>query len=346
MASSAPKLNVAILDDYQNIAPQYFQHLDSRVSLFFYPHTLDPSDPHQHQALIQRLQPYDVIVTMRERTPFSAETIAALPNLKLLLTTATRNLALDIGACSSRGIPVAGTVGRPPGVNSTVQHTWALILALARHVARDDAAIKQGSWQGSLGMNLSGKTLGLLGVGKLGSGVGKIAVLAFGMNVIAWSTNLTQAKADEQAESHGLPAGSFVAVSSKAEFFRQADVVSLHCVLSDRSRGIVGAEELGLMKPTAMMVNTSRGPLVDEKALLEVLNAGRIRGVALDVFDREPLPADSPWRTTAWGGGRSEVLLTPHMGYGEEDLLHGWYREMAENLRRWLDGEELQDRMN
>lgn len=339
---------VAVLDDYQNIAPAYFQPLDSRVSLSYHPHTLDPRNPDQKAALIQRLQPYHVIVTMRERTPFSADTITALPNLKLLLTTATRNLALDLDACAKRGVPVAGTVGRPPGVNSTVQHTWALILGFARHIARDDAAMKRGEWQGSsLAINLSGMTLALLGLGKLGSEVGKIAIVAFGMKVIAWSANMTQEKADEQAQAQGLPAGSFEAVRSKAEFFQRADVLSIHYVLSERSRGIVGVDELRDMKSTAMLVNTSRGPLIDEKALLDVLNAGRIRGVALDVFDTEPLPADNPLRSTAWGtDGRSGVLLTPHMGYGEEELLHGWYREMAENLARWLDGRELQARMN
>ncbi|OJJ30218.1 hypothetical protein ASPWEDRAFT_176889 [Aspergillus wentii DTO 134E9] len=343
----AGKPKFAILDDYQGISSAHFAYLESRVDISRFPETLDPRDPTQRDALIQRLHPFDVILAMRERTPFAADTVKALPNLKLLLTTGTRNLALDLQACADKGIAVAGTEGRPPGVNSTVQHTWALILALARHIARDDAAVKQGGWQGSLGINLSGKTLALLGLGKLGSQVGKIAIQAFGMDVIAWSANLTQEKADEQAQAQGLPAGSFVAVPSKSEFFQRADVVSLHNVLSDRSRGILGAPELAVVKPTAMIVNTSRGPLIDQEALLETLNAGRIRGVALDVFDPEPLPADSPWRTTAWGkDGRSEVVLSPHMGYGEEELINGWYKEVAENLERWLDGKELKKKMN
>lgn len=345
MASSKPR--VAILDDYQGIAPPHFAHLEFRIDITSFPQTLDPRDPAQQDALIQRLLPFDVILTMRERTPFQAATINALPNLKLLLTTGTRNLSLDLPTFSARGIPVAGTEGRPPGVNSTVQHTWALILGLARHIARDDAAVKRGAWQGSLGTNLSGKTLALLGLGKLGSQVGKIAVQAFGMHVIAWSTNLTQDTADEQAQAQGLPAGSFVVVPSKSEFFAQADIVSLHYVLSDRSRGIVSSTELANMKPTAMIINTSRGPLIDEAALLKTLNEGRIRGAALDVFELEPLPWDSPWRTTAWGeNGRSEVLLSPHAGYSDEDLLHGWYQELAQNLERWLDGRELLRRMN
>lgn len=344
---TSPKPKVAILDDYQGISVPHFEPLSSRVSISHYPDTLNPRHEPQRQELINRLQPYDVIVTMRERTPFSSETIASLPNLKLVLTSAMRNLALDLDAFSQRGIPVTGTVGRPAGVNSTVQHTWALILALARNISRDDAAVKQGQWQGStLAMNLSGKTLALLGLGKLGSEVGKIGVL-FGMNVIAWSANLTQEKADDQARAHGLPAGSFVAVPSKAEFFQRADVLSIHSVLSERSRGVVGAADLAVMKPTAFVVNTSRGPLIDENAMLEVLNEGLIRGVALDVFDTEPLPVDSPWRTTKWGkDGRSEVVLTPHMGYGEEDLLNGWYKEMATYLEKWLDGKELDTKMN
>ncbi|KAJ5569488.1 uncharacterized protein N7459_008918 [Penicillium hispanicum] len=341
------KPRLAILDDYQGIAREHFAHLESRVDIAHFPQTLDPRDPAQHDALVQRLRPFDAILAMRERTPFAAPLISALPNLKLLLTTGTRNLALDLPTFTARGIPVAGTEGRPPGVNSTVQHTWALILALARHVARDDAAVKRGAWQGSLGFSLSGKTLALLGLGKLGSQVGKIAIQAFGMTVLAWSANLTQAKADEQALAQGLPAGSFTVAPSKTAFFARADVVSVHNVLSDRSRGIVGAAELASMKPSAVLINTSRGPLVDETALLAALHAGQIRGVALDVFEPEPLPLDSPWRTTAWGqDGRSEVLLTPHMGYGEEELLHGWYGEVAQNLERWLDGQELLRKLN
>ncbi|PYH92906.1 D-isomer-specific 2-hydroxyacid dehydrogenase family protein [Aspergillus ellipticus CBS 707.79] len=339
-----PKL--ALLDDYQNIAPKHFAHLTSRVSISYFPDTLNPRDAAQQKQLIERLYPFEIIVAQRERTPFSKETLSALPNLKLLLTTGARNLALDTAYCAERGIPVAGTLSRPVGVHSTVQHTWALILGVARHVARDDAAIKRGEWQGSLGMTLAGKTLGLLGVGKLGAQVGRIAIQAFGMSVIAWSSNLTQAKADEQAGAMGLPAGSFRAVADKLAFFGQADVVSLHNVLSERSRGIVGPEELAAMKKTALLVNTSRGPLVDEHALLGTLQRGGIAGAALDVFEPEPLPVDSPWRTTRWGTeGRSEVLLTPHMGYGDEQI-HGWYSEVAENLERWLDGGELTVRLN
>ncbi|KAL4970633.1 D-2-hydroxyacid dehydrogenase family protein [Aspergillus stella-maris] len=344
MSQSKPKL--AILDDYQNIAPSHFTHLEPRISITSYPKTLNPRIPSQQDDLIQRLQEYDIILAMRERTPLSAETLSQLPNLKLLLTTGQRNRALDTEYCRSRGIPVAGTEsrgGKGKGTPSTVQHTWALILSLARHVARDDAALKSGreNWQGSLGMSLSGKTLGLVGLGKLGSAVARIAVLGFGMDVLAWSVNLTQDKADEQALSVGLEKGDIRVVSEKQELFKEADVVSVHYVLSDRSRGIVGATELGNMKKGGILINTSRGPLIDEDALLETLNKGGIGGAALDVFDPEPLPLDSPWRTTKWGvDGRSEIVLTPHMGYGDEQI-HGWYDAVAENLEAWLDGREL-----
>ncbi|OJI98671.1 hypothetical protein ASPVEDRAFT_38186 [Aspergillus versicolor CBS 583.65] len=332
-------MKLAILDDYQGIAPSHFSHLD-RITITSFPSTLNPSIPAEQDKLIERLLPFDIILAMRERTPFSRETLSRLPNLKLLLTTGTRNRALDSAYCAERGIPVAGTETRPPGVNSTVQHTWALILALARHVARDDAAVKRGGWQGSLGTTLGGKTLGLVGLGKLGAAVGRIAIVAFGMEVIAWSANLTQESADERAEALGLEKGSFTVVE-KREFFGRADVVSLHYVLSQRSRGVVGRDELAAMKRDALLVNTSRGGLVDEEALLEVLNNGGIQGAALDVFEPEPLPVDSPWRTTPWGhDGRSEVILTPHMGYGDEQI-HGWYDEVAANVERWLNGEGL-----
>ncbi|KAL5343571.1 D-isomer specific 2-hydroxyacid dehydrogenase [Aspergillus crustosus] len=315
MADSNPRL--AVLDDYQGISTKHFAHLESRLSITQFPSTLDPRDPAQQKELIERLKPFDIILTMRERTPFSASTLSQLPNLKLLLTTGTRNASLDTKYLAEKGIPVAGTESRPKrGVPSTAQHTWALILGLARHVARDDAAIKRGEWQGSLGVSVAGKTLGLVGLGMLGVEVGRIAKVGFGLDVIAWSTNLTQEKADTVAEGVGLKKGEFEVVSDKLEFFRRADIVSLHYVLSDRSRGIVGAEELKALKKEALLVNTSRGPLIDDKALLDVLERGGISGAALDVFETEPLPKGSPWRTTAWGNdGRSEVLLTPHTGY-------------------------------
>jgi len=231
--------------------------------------------------------------------------------------------------------------------DSTTTHCWALILGLARQIARDDRLVKNGEWQGAtLATPISGKTLALCGLGRLGAAVGRIAVLAWGMRVICWSTNSTQDKADEVAVSVGLEAGDFEVVS-KEELFKEADVLSVHYVLSERSRGIIGKKELGLMKKSALFVNTSRGPLVDEEALLEVCDAGGISGVALDVFDVEPLPKESHWRTTRWGEeGRAEVVLSPHMGYGEMETLKGWYEDNAKNLERWLKGEELVARLN
>jgi phosphoglycerate dehydrogenase-like enzyme len=292
---------------------------------------------------------------MRERTPFPASLIARLPNLQLLLTTGNRNLALDLDTLKSRAIPVAGAVDRAHagsvGSVSTTEHCVALILAAARNVAQDDASIKAGGWQTVPAVNLRGKVFGTVGLGRLGAAVARVMSVAFGMRVVAWSENLTQERADERAREVGLAVEDgedrrTFKVVGKEELFRTADVVSVHLVLSDRSRGAIAAGDLGLMKPTAIFVNTSRGPLVVERDLLEVLEQGRIRAAALDVFELEPLPLDSPWRTTKWGqDGRSRVLLTPHMGYVEEATLDAWYDQQVENLQRWERGEELVQRL-
>jgi lactate dehydrogenase-like 2-hydroxyacid dehydrogenase len=344
-------VKLAILDDYQNLAPAKFDRLVSsgRLEVASFPDTLDPREPADKAALIERLKPFEIISTMRERTPFRTDILETLPNLKLLLTTGTRNASIDSTAAAQRGIVVAGTTNearQPP--DSTTQHTWALILGLARHIARDDAAVKSGAWQGTtLALGLPGLTLGLLGLGRLGAATARIAISAFNMKVVAWSSSLTQERADETAKQLCLPVGSIVVAPSKLDLLRTADIVSIHYVLSDRSRGLVGKEELAALKPTALLINTSRGPLIDEVALLETLKAGRIRGAALDVFDKEPLPADSQWRTTAWGeDGRSEVLLSPHMGYGETTVINSWYEQTAANVERWLDGKEILNRMN
>lgn len=353
------KLLIAVLDDSQDIARPKFSHLDSRVQLISFPETITLQDAEQVKALIARLQPFAVISTMRERTCLPREVIASLPNLKVILTTGMMNAAIDMKACTERGIIVTGTTGagRLDGANSpqrlsnsldsTMQHTWALILGLARNIARDDASIKHGGWETSFATGLKGKTLGMLGLGRLGADTAKVGVLAFGMNVAAWSRSLTQEAADEKAKSFGLPAGTFRVVGSKDELFQDADVLSVHYVLSERSRDMVGERELALMKPTALFVNTSRGPLVNEKALLSVLKAGKIRGAALDVYNIEPLPPDSEWRTTDWGcNGSSQVVLSPHMGYVEEGVMHRWYDETVENVERWLDGQELLKKLN
>jgi glycerate dehydrogenase len=347
-------LKIAILDDYQDIATPKFAHLTSngKVALTLFPKTLNVQNPDERVAQIKRLKPFEVISTMRERSAFHADIIDALPNLKLLLTTGVRNLSIDHEFAATKGVVVAGTkrTGESSGPDTTTQQTWALILGLARHIARDDIALKtdKSYWQGqSLGIELPGKTLGLVGLGRLGKATAKIAALAFGMKVIAWSSSLTQEKADEAALDIGLPAGSIVVPASKLDLLRQADVVSMHYVLSDRSRGIIGKEELAAMKPTALLVNTSRGPLIDQDALLETLKAGCIRGAAIDVYEVEPLPADSEWRTTEWGkNGRSDLLLSPHMGYGTEEYIGHMYDQVVQNVERYLAGEGLLARYN
>ncbi|KAF5571623.1 glycerate dehydrogenase [Fusarium phyllophilum] len=351
---------VAILDDYQGVADPFFKKLDpSKYEVVSIKDTLLPynhpnSSRSNKDALVERFKPFDVICTMRERTPFPRELIEQLPSLKLLLTTAFRNRSLDLDTLKERGIPVAGTVDKPrsgklvlAGTGSTTQHCVTLILSLARGIARDDAAVKEGLWQTGLATDLSGRTLGVLGLGRLGSAVARILNVALGMKIIAWSSNLTQEAADEKAREAGLPVEDgegekTYKVVSRDEFFRTADVVSVHLVLSDRTRGIVNHEDLAKMKSTALFVNTSRGPLVVERDLLDHLKAGRIRGAAVDVFEPEPLPADSEWRNKNWGrDGSSQVLVTPHMGYCEEDTIKSWYEQQVENIERWAANEPL-----
>ncbi|KAI1080034.1 glycerate dehydrogenase [Whalleya microplaca] len=366
---------MVILDDYLEIAKEHFSHIPpSQLSIttfsdalpaFNHPQTSQSS----RKAIIDRLKPFTVISSMRERTPFPADLLQELPNLKLLLATGTQFESFDLAAAKRLGISVVAAPGRgrtdgkgptrpkldikKGGSHPTTQHAWALILALARNVAADDAALKadKGRWQSQLARGLTGTTLGVVGLGRLGAAVARIGSLAWGMRVICWSENLTQEKANQKAEEVGLPAyggnpldskaPTFTAVS-KNELFKTADVVSLHYVLSERSRGIVGAEELAQMKGSALLVNTSRGPLINSEALYTALCSGSIRGAALDVFDIEPLPADSLWRSNKWGtDGRSNLIITPHMGYVEDGIMHTWYEETAENLERWLKGDEL-----
>lgn len=367
MSSTTPQslprpIKMAILDDYQNLSGPYFTDFPStelQIDTF-----TDTLPAHATDALIARLQPYTIISTMRERTPFPASLVQSLPNLRLLLTTGLRNNSLDLPAFAAANIPVAGTPSDVPAADSssaatvpkgaiskTTQHAWALILALTDNIARDDAALRAASpspWQPHLPLNiyLANKTFAALGLGKLGIAAARIAALAFGMRVIAWSASLTQADADARAVAAGMPAGSVEVVGSKEELCRRADVLSLHYVLSERSRGIVGREELGWLKRGALLVNTARAGLVDEEALWECLREGRIRGAALDVFWEEPLPKESRWRTERWGEeGRSQVLVTPHTGYMFEETLDLWWKETAGNVRRWLDGEEVRNRL-
>ncbi|KAJ4165091.1 hypothetical protein LMH87_006738 [Akanthomyces muscarius] len=354
-------LKIAVLDDYQGVAERHFGTLGDEFEIIYFKDTLlpynHPATPQSvRDELVQRLEPFQIISTTRERTPFPAELVSRLPELKLLLTNGTRNLALDLSAFKERGIAVGTVLGvRPvdfaPVVDPTPEHILTLILALSKNIAADDATVKAGGWQTGFSTSLSGKTLGLVGLGRLGAVTAKMLHAALGMQVIAWSPNLTQDKADEQARAAGFAATqadgrpTFASVS-REHLFSRADVVSVHLVLSDRSRGLVVADDLRRMKPESFFVNTSRGPLVVERDLLDTLQKGRIRGAALDVFDIEPLPTDSEWRTTAWGrDGRSQVLLTPHTGYVDHAVIHGWYKLQAEEVLRWKNGEELSMRL-
>lgn len=358
MSTSNSKPSLAILNDYATLLAPKLSHLESKLLVTSVPGTFDVRDPAARSSLIDALQPFTIISTMRERTAFPAYVLRQLPNLRVLLTSGTQNAAIDLNACAECGIVVAGATGRGSEAHPnpadpskranfqpTNEQTWALILGLAKRVADGQRSIQTGGWEVGLSGGLAGKTLGLLGLGRLGGQCARTAVLGFGMNVVAWSQHLTQEKADETAEKAGLPKGTYRVASSKEVLFQEADILSVHYVLSDRSRGIIGEHELRAMKKNAMLVNTSRGPLVDEEALLDCLREGRIRGAALDVYDTEPLPADSPWRTTEWGKhGTSLVLLSPHMGYVEERGMNAWYDEQVENVERWLGGQELKNR--
>jgi phosphoglycerate dehydrogenase-like enzyme len=269
-------------------------------------------------AVVARLAPFEVICIMRERTPLPRGILERLPRLKLIASTAVRNASIDLQAARERGIAVANT-----GYDSTptIEMTWALILASARHVAAENASLRSGGWQRRIGNDLKGKTLGVLGLGNIGGEVARIGH-AFGMRVIAWSENLTAEKA--------TAAGAELV--RKEELFRQSDVLTIHLVLGRRSRGLVGAAELALMKPAAWLVNTSRGPIVDEGALIASLRERRIGGAAVDVFDIEPLPADHPYRSV------DNMLATPHIGYASENLYRTFYGDTVKNILVWLDG--------
>jgi D-3-phosphoglycerate dehydrogenase len=308
-------VRAAILDDYQNVAMACADW--SRVSRDVEIKVFDKPFASQDEA-IKALQGFAIIVGMRERTPFPRKVIEALPDLKLLITTGARNNSFDVKACSERGITVCGTgvAGSP-----TTGIAFGLILELTRRIGFENARLKAGApWQVTIGRDLEGLTLGILGLGKLGqrsATVGK----AFGMKAIAWSQNLTA----EKAQAAGAE------LVSKDDLFRNADVVTIHLVLSDRSRGLVGAKELDLMKKTAYLINTSRGPIVDEKALIAALQSKSIAGAGLDVFDVEPLPLDHPFRKM------HNAVITPHLGYVSEQNYRKYFPDIVEDIRAWLD---------
>jgi phosphoglycerate dehydrogenase-like enzyme len=314
VVTSKNDIAIAILDDYQNVSLQFadWSRVQARAKVtVFNDHLADP------QALVDRLERFDVVCVMRERTPLTRDIIGALPRLKLIASTGRRNASIDMDAAKERGIEVAGTdsLASPP-----IELTWALILASSRHVVEENAALDSGGWQHSIGDDLSGKTLGILGLGRIGTQVAHIGK-AFGMNVIAWSEHLT----DEAAAEVG------VRRVEKDELLRQSDIVTIHLVLSDTTRGLVSAREFGLMKSTARLINTSRGPIVVEADLIGALNQGRIAGAALDVYDTEPLPANHPLRHTP------RLLATPHIGYVTRGVYERFYQGTVDNIIAWMD---------
>lgn len=307
-------MKVAILDDYQNVALSMadWSGIAARADItVFNDHLADPD------AVVDRLRPFDVVCVMRERTPLTRNIIERLENLKMIASTGPYNASIDTAAAEEHGIQVSGTGGY---VESTVELTWALILASARRIVDETLSVRAGGWQTTVGRQLAGAVLGVLGLGRIGSRVARVGT-AFGMQVIAWSTNLTREAAEQ--------AGAMYV--SEDELFSRADVLTIHLVLSERSRGLVGAQQLQRMKPTALLVNTSRGPIVDEPALISALQSGSIGGAALDVFDTEPLPVDHPLRTLP------NVLATPHIGYVADRPYRIFYRDGVAAISAWLD---------
>jgi phosphoglycerate dehydrogenase-like enzyme len=310
---------VAVLDDYHGVALQMadWSTLDSECRVeVFQDHLSDVG------ALADRLRDFEIVTCMRERTPFGRDLLTRLPNLRLLVTTGMRNAAIDLKAASDLGVVVCGTAGGPEGPPAEL--TWGLILALIRHIPREDAATRAGRWGTSVGMSLAGRVLGVLGLGRLGTIVARVGG-AFGMNVIAWSQNLTAEKASQCGAT----------LCTKDELFRRSDIVTIHIQLSARTRGLVGTRELGLMKRTAYLVNTARGPIVDEPALVGALQTRAIAGAGLDVFDEEPLAPDHPFKQL------DNTLLMPHAGYVTEEQYRVRYRDTVENVAAYIKGAPL-----
>lgn len=308
---------IAVLDDYQGVALQLadWSAVTARAQVTVFNDHLADDD-----AVVERLRPFDAVCVMRERTPLRRAVLERLPNLKLIASTAKRNASIDAEAAAERGVAIVHTsYASAP----TIELTWALILAGARHIVSENASLRAGGWQRCVGDDLADKTLGIIGLGNIGSRVATIG-LAFGMQVIAWSQNLTP----EAAAAAGAR------LVSKEELLRGADVVSVHLVLSGRTKGLIGAPEFALMKPTARFVNTSRGPIVVEAALVDALARGRIAGAALDVYDMEPLPPDHPFRRI------DHLLATPHIGYVSRALYERFYRDTVANIVAWLDARE------
>jgi phosphoglycerate dehydrogenase-like enzyme len=316
MSSKQEHFSIAVLDDYQHVALSFadWSVLDARATVTVFNDHLADSD-----AVVERLQPFDIVCVMRERTPMTRTIIERLPKLRMIASTGPRNASIDLKAAEERGVQVVHT-----GYTSapTIELTWALILGSARNLVAENTSLRGGGWQQSVGDDMAGGTLGVLGLGNVGGAVARIGN-AFGMKVIAWSQNLTTGRAAEVGAT----------LVSRDELFQEADVVTIHLVLSGRTRGLVGAAELALMKPTARLVNTSRGPIVVEADLVAALKGKTIAGAAIDVFDQEPLPRDHPLRA------RPNLLATPHIGYVSRGLYARFYQDTVANIRRWLDGQ-------
>jgi len=317
MPNRPEPFKIAILDDYQTVALSMadWSGVEGRAAItVFDDHLADTA------AVVARLRPFDIVCIMRERTPITRTVIEQLPKLRLIASTASRNASIDLGAAAERGIEVAHT-----GYTSapTIELTWALILASARNIVAENASLRSGGWQRHIGDDLAGRTLGVLGLGNIGGAVARVGK-TFGMEVVAWSQSLTADRA----------AAAGAELVTKEELFRRADIVTVHLVLSGRTRGLVGAAELALMKPTARLVNTSRGPIVVEADLIAALQSAMIAGAAIDVFDQEPLPPDHPFRSLP------NLLATPHIGYVSRGLYRRFYQDTVDNIRRWLDAQD------
>jgi phosphoglycerate dehydrogenase-like enzyme len=310
-------MRIAVLDDYQRVAVTLgaWDRLGPEAEVDVFDRNLGTVE-----EAAAALAPYEVVCLMRERMPMPRALIEKLPNLKLIVVTGARTRSIDFEAAAERGIPVCHTRGGESH-HATPELAWGLILSCARSIPQEHARVREGGWQETIGTVLHGKTLGLLGLGKLGQRMVPVA-RAFGMEVIAWSQNLTPERAREGGAEY----------VDKDALFSRADVVSVHLVLGERTRGIVGAPELARMKPGAILVNTSRGPLIEEAALLDTLEAGRIRAAGLDVFDVEPLPEDHPLRRAP------NLVTTPHLGYVTEGTYQAFFEDMVENIAAWRAG--------
>jgi D-3-phosphoglycerate dehydrogenase len=309
----------AVLDDYQNIALSMadWSPVKSELDIKIFNEPFGGSE-----EVLKALQGFPIICAMRERTAFPRQVIEALPDLRLLITTGARNNSIDVAAAKERDVVVCGT---PSFGNPTAGITVGLMLEMTRRIGYEHARLKAGApWQSTIGLDLEGLTLGVIGLGKLGVRVSNLAK-AFGMKTIAWSQNMTPEKAREHAVDY----------VSKEELFRQADIVTVHVQLSDRTRGLIGAKEIGVMKPSAYLINTSRGPIIEDTALLAALREKRIAGAGLDVFDVEPLPLDHPYRKM------DNVVITPHLGYVSVQNYRGYFKGIVEDIRAWLDGKPV-----